>query len=505
MALLIIAITGVAVRLVKITQPFTDAWCWRQSDVAMVARNFYQNGFNIFYPQIDWAGASAGYVGMEFPFIPYLAALIYPLAGEQEWVGRSISVIFYLVSLPFFFLFVRRIVSIHAALYAAAFYTITPLSIYAGRSFMSDMASLSLAIISMYPFSKWLDDPGKLKPLAFSGFALCLGILAKPSAVIIGLPLLYLTYEKFRASLFKQRELWLFAFTVLVLPILWHTHAYHISQTYAPYENFGGGLVAIVSLQKYLLMFQEIFFSFRGVTFLLTILMAAGLFIVPSTQGRWFFHWWLLGMMIFVIVAGMGSHKHPWYSLQFVPVAAFFSGRALDYIISKISVLTNSLKFRGAFLASIFSVTGLISWEGIKHYYDDWNIDSRHAGLALHRSTPSDSLILAASYEDPTIFYYSNRKGWFFPSRWFYSDDAIGNLEQCRKAGADYFLINKYELFPDQYPQFIKHLEDNYRYFLKTDDFWIFDLRINETSNAGSADIQSKHHCRIETSSNRPY
>jgi len=44
---------GVLPRLVKISQPFVDKWSWRQTDVAMIAENFYLHGFNIFYPQIN--------------------------------------------------------------------------------------------------------------------------------------------------------------------------------------------------------------------------------------------------------------------------------------------------------------------------------------------------------------------------------------------------------------------------------------------------------------------
>jgi len=43
-----------------ITSPFLDYHAWRQADTAAIARNFYHNGFNILYPQIDWGGAGSG-------------------------------------------------------------------------------------------------------------------------------------------------------------------------------------------------------------------------------------------------------------------------------------------------------------------------------------------------------------------------------------------------------------------------------------------------------------
>src|SRR4029077_9396670 len=95
---------AVAARLVFINQPYVDYWSWRQSDVAAIARNFFEYGFRFGYPQIDWAGGSGGYVGTEFPILPFLAAICYKFAGIHEWIGRSQSVIFFGISLLLFFL-----------------------------------------------------------------------------------------------------------------------------------------------------------------------------------------------------------------------------------------------------------------------------------------------------------------------------------------------------------------------------------------------------------------
>ena len=94
---------AVVVRLILINQPYVDYWSWRQSDVAAIARNFFEYGFRFGYPQIDWAGGSGGYVGREFPILPFLAAICYKFTGIHESIGRCQSVIFFAISLPFFF------------------------------------------------------------------------------------------------------------------------------------------------------------------------------------------------------------------------------------------------------------------------------------------------------------------------------------------------------------------------------------------------------------------
>ena len=91
-------VAAVAMRLINISQPFIDAYSWRQSDVAMLADNFYRHGFNIFYPQMSYPGDDPGYVGTEFPLVPFLASLLYVIFGVQDWIGRSISVFFFALS-----------------------------------------------------------------------------------------------------------------------------------------------------------------------------------------------------------------------------------------------------------------------------------------------------------------------------------------------------------------------------------------------------------------------
>src|SRR5436305_4044288 len=88
-----LSIFAVAVRLIAIDQPFIDRWSWRQSDVAAIAANYLHNGFNFAYPQIDWTGDAAGYVGTEFPILPFVAALCYKVSDAQEYIGRLQGVV----------------------------------------------------------------------------------------------------------------------------------------------------------------------------------------------------------------------------------------------------------------------------------------------------------------------------------------------------------------------------------------------------------------------------
>src|SRR5881397_2378882 len=193
MAKLVLAlwILSVAARLMFINQPYVDHWSWRQSDVAAIARNFYDGGFRFGYPQIDWAGNATGYVGTEFPILPFVAAICYKFAGIHEWIGRSQAIIFFAVSLPFLFLLVREIFGSTAAIWATFFFSFAPLNIVAGRSFMPDVPSLSLAIVGLYFFRRWIEDRESVSFL-LAAITISLSILIKVTSIVIAAPLLYL-------------------------------------------------------------------------------------------------------------------------------------------------------------------------------------------------------------------------------------------------------------------------------------------------------------------------
>ena len=61
---------GVILRLIQLQAPILGIHSWRQADTAAMARHFALEGTPIWLPQIDWSGASPGYVECEFPLLP---------------------------------------------------------------------------------------------------------------------------------------------------------------------------------------------------------------------------------------------------------------------------------------------------------------------------------------------------------------------------------------------------------------------------------------------------
>src|SRR5436190_4353669 len=435
-------VSAVAVRLMFIDQPYVDHWSWRQCDVAAIARNFYDGGFRFAYPQIDWAGDATGYVGTEFPILPFVAAICYKFAGIHEWIGRSQAVILFAVSLPFFFLLVREIFGSTAAVWATFFFSFAPLNIFAGRSLMPDVPSLSLAIIGLYFFLRWTHDQ-KWTSFFAAAIAISLSILIKVTSIVIFAPLLYLPVAgigdpgRREMKLVRSRDhrsrlqLLLFIAIAIVPSAIWYWHAYQIAQRFYPHHFFGAGCVRIESLSWYWDIARQPATS--GLTPVLVLIALIGLFVAGARRKHaYLFHWWLAGMILFIVIAGYGN-RHPWYQLPLVPIAAAFAGAGCVFVGSKIS------SYRAAMILSLLlaSSFAMLSYLNLRPRYESSAAQLRDAGLELGKITAPDALIVAGDTGDPTIFYYAQRKGWHFleedgiyggnPSD---SEEAIVELEQ---------------------------------------------------------------------------
>jgi 4-amino-4-deoxy-L-arabinose transferase-like glycosyltransferase len=497
-----LSILAVAARLILIDQAYVDHWSWRQSDVAAIARNFLQNGFRFGYPQIDWAGNAPGYVGTEFPILPFVAAVCYKFVGAHEWIGRIQAVILFALSLPFFFLLVREIFGSTAAVWASFFFCLTPLNVFAGRSFMPDVPSLSLAIIGLYFFLRWLEHSDS-SSFFLAAIAISLSFLIKITSIIIIVPLVYLAVTavsdrrnsrkgdlQIAPAIWKTAAPWsgaqraplkfaLFAAIALLPSAIWYWHAHQIAEKFYPHHFFGAGGIRIESFPSYWHIAQQTLTS--SLTPLLSFMAVIGLLVAPRLKYSRFFHWWLVAMVLFVIAVGYGN-RHLWYQLPLVPIAAAFAGAACAFAGSKISSRVIAVTLS---ILLVSSFTTLAFW-CVQPFYQTSAAQLRDAGLELKKVTAPDALIVAADMGDPTIFYYGERKGWhFLEENAIYngnpddSEQAIENLEQLHRRGATHFVFTRNTFWWLQsYPEFVGHLSKHATLIEATPEFRIYRLRL---------------------------
>jgi len=510
--LILIVLIAVVVRLIEIGQPFVDPWSWRQSDVAAIARNFLENGFHFSRPQIDWAGDAPGYVGTEFPILPFVAALCYKITGVQEWIGRIQGVILFVAALPFFFLLVRRLFGEVTATWATFFYAFAPLSIVTSREFMPDVPSLCLAITGMYLFLEWIERNDR-RFLIASAFLISLAILIKLPRVLIGAPLLYVAiaavcerrfpsqggalskppFESGRSEdgglesaapwkntlkrLLTNWELWLFALIALVPSAIWYWHAHRIAETYYPYHFFGGGGFRIMNAGWYWKIAKETVVS--SLTPALVALAVAGAFVAPRGRYSRIFHWWLAAVVLFIFAAGWGN-RHQWYQLPLVPIFSVFAGCACGWLASRLGSHRAIRALISILIASAFAVSSDYS---ARPFYRPAMASLRNLGLELKEATTANALIVAADDGDPTAFYYAHRKGWHFPGDGVYQGNPLdsaqltANLEKLRNRGATHLVFYAgTNWWLKDYREFAERLATSSTLVEQTPDFTIYKL-----------------------------
>lgn len=480
---ILISIVAVAVRLIAINQPFVDNWSWRQSDVAAIARNYFQGGFHFAHPQIDWAGDQPGYVGTEFPILPFLGAISYKCFGINEWVGRIQAVIFFAISLPFFFLLVREMLGEISATWTLLFYSLAPLGIMASRCFMPDTPSLALSLIGLYFFHRWIESEPDWLSFSLAAVAISLSILIKLPSAIIGAPLAGIAFQRFRkpplrlGAAFRHFRLWMFAAITLLPAAVWYWHAYQISLQFYPHHFFGAGGVRLMPIAWYWTIAKKI--PTLEVTPIVLLLGGVGLFTARSESSARPFYAWLAAVVLFIIVVGYGN-RHPWYRLPLVPIAAVFAGSACAFFGTKISG-------RAARLAAsilVAALGGLSALVAARIYYHPIAASLRDAGLRLNEITAEDALIAAADNGDPTLLYYGERKGWHcLENGGIYNGDpdgsepVIADLQQLRGKGAKYVVFTSNTAWwLDLFPEIRQYLHANSALIAETSEFEIYRL-----------------------------
>jgi hypothetical protein len=465
LALIIIMVVGALLRLEHITQPFDDKFSWREASTAMIAHNFYHGQWNILYPEVDWGGPGPNYQGREFQTVTYIAAILYNIFGEHEWVSRCVTISFGLWGIFALYQLTRRVWDEERALVSAALMSVLPGAVYIERSFLPDPAMVALAITSLWMLVAYCQTE-KMHYLILSAVVGCLGILTKLPGIIIGLPAIYAIYAIFgRRALEKQKLLCLLAAAVSVLIVVsgYYLWARHLALTYPPYHF--AGQHQFISLEKigdwirryyFLPKLSNQLFGWLW-TWPFAILVLVGLLLPPSKQEKgepgttgapWFFHWFGVALVVQYLVEAQHLVEDPNNMHLFNPFAAAMAGHAIVTIFRSIQ--------RGGFaspkiiaIIGIIVIVGFVGRQQIKSRYNPSYASSYHIGMTVSEISRSNDLIISFGL-NPCTIYYSKLRGWLFPPTeiwhtslgWDYAELDIKALKSLWERGAKWLVIS---------------------------------------------------------------
>jgi hypothetical protein len=288
-----------------------------------------------------------------------------------------------------------------------------------------------------------------------------------------------MAWEEHGVKFVFQPKVWAFAGLSLVFPVAWYLHAYLITLSYPPHKFAGSEGLALADLPLYTLIVRELFTS--GLTPIVAAAMVVGFFLPSPTKYGRMFHWWLVAVCLFVLIAGFGN-RHLWYQLPAVPIAAALAGQAFDFGLRRLGALTGSKITESFGAVMLLAVLGFVSYTYVKPLYEPWAMPLWKAGHEINRVAPPEAHVIFVADGDSSEIYYSKRKGWhaFDDSNWgvpLDSEQAIMGLEKLRKRGASYLVFTRYTVWwLDEYKEFQKHLDSRYLRVRDTEDYVIFDL-----------------------------
>ena len=264
----------------------------------------------------------------------------------------------------------------------------------------------------------------------------------------------------------------------LIPSAVWYWHAHQISQRFYPYHFFGAGGFRIMPVDWYWGIVRLTVFS--SLTLVFFTLAVVGALVAARGKYTRLFHWWSAAMLLFVLFVGYGN-RHPWYQLPLVPIAAAFAGSACVWFATRTSFSRKLLALGALLLVASFAISSFFC---ARPLYRPAAASLRDLGVELNEATTSNSLIVAATDGDPTVFYYAHRKGWHFLGDGVYdgnpldSAQIIANLEKLRRRGATHLVFYEgTQWWLDYYKEFAEHLATGATLVEQTPEFTIFRLQ----------------------------
>lgn len=338
-ALLVILILGFAIRLYDLTDLPLDFHPTRQLLSALKARGmYYETLTNIPSEQKTFAIEQWKIrAAIEPEIIENLTAFTYRFSGEQLWIARIYSSLFWLIGAFFLFLLARDLTSTEGALASTAVYLFLPYAVIASRSFQPDPLMVMLIIIFWWAVYQWSRNPSSYRFAIVAGllggFAILVKFVAAFFVIAAGLGLLLGRFSM--RDVLKQPQVYVMSVLGLLPSAAYTIYGVFIAGYLG--QQFSGRFIPSLFLNpSYYLGWIGMLNMVIGGTVLMLALL--GLFFLSDEKLRFVTALWV-GYFIFGIVFNYHISSHDYYSLPLIPIVALSLAPLADFIFAR---LTNS-------------------------------------------------------------------------------------------------------------------------------------------------------------------
>jgi 4-amino-4-deoxy-L-arabinose transferase-like glycosyltransferase len=479
---LAILLLGLLLRFTDLTDPPLDYHPMRQYRGALLARAMYYQMLPDADPvKVQLAiETTATIEPQEPPILERLTAITYLITGEQLWVARAYSILFWAIAGLAFFALARRMTSTSGALIALAYFMLLPFAVVTSRTFQPDpfmVMWIALTLLVAYRWGeirswKWAVATG-----ALAGWAMLVKITAvyylAPALVVI-----VLTNWGLRQAL---REKWVWAAALLagIIPAVYYVGAIG-GEAGGWFAGWGLSFTGLLTQPRFYISWLK----FLDFLFDLTLVGLAliGVALTPRTKDRLLLLSLWGGYLLFGLSFPYPIRTHEYYSIMLIPTVGLSLaalGKAGFDALAKQPRLWQWFAIPVILLViaypSWLTYTGFI---GVDHRGEPGGWQKMGAEL------PQGEIVGLTHEYGMRIAYY----GWRLVRSWpatadfamlsqrnqGYSED-FEQMFTEKTTGMDYFLVTLMGEF-DAQPQLKAKLYDNYPY-TEGEGYIFFDLR----------------------------
>ena len=224
--IVLLLIAGLSLRLYDLTDLPLDFHPTRQLFSLIKARGmYYATLSNISEEQRQFAiNQWHSKTTFEPELLERLVVFTYSFTGEQVWIARIYSSLFWIISGIFLYWLARDLVSENGALLSLTFYLFLPYGVFASRSFQPDPLMLMLTIAFWWTVQRWSRNPTSWIFAILSGLFGGLAILVKFVAAFFviggGVGALLLKGESTRETV-RRPQVWVMTILGILPGISW--------------------------------------------------------------------------------------------------------------------------------------------------------------------------------------------------------------------------------------------------------------------------------------------
>lgn len=479
-ALLIIFILGIGIRLYDLTDLPLDFHSTRQLLSALKARGMYyatrmdvSTEYKSFAVQ-QWQFRAS----VEPEFFERVVAFTYQFTGEQVWIARIYSSLFWMIGAIFLFLLARKLTNIDGAIASTAIYVFLPYAIIASRSFQPDPLMTMLIIIFLWAVYEWSEKGTyKFAIIAglFGGFAIFIKFVAAFFVISGGLGAV--TSRTSIKEAIKNPQIYVMAILGIIPGAVYLIYGIFFTDYLS--DQFGGRFIPTLFLSPsyYVGWLNMLNFVIGGILLMFSLL---GILFFDDKKRRFILSLWL-GYLTFGFYFNFHISTHDYYSLPLIPIVALSIAPLASFLLTKLSEITNTKFLRlSSFLFLLFGLLAITwntrntlnatdyrpeaqMWQEIAQITDGYNV----AGLTQDYGSRMAyfgwrSITSMPSYGD---ILYSSQRG---------SKADFEERFEIVTSKKDLFLVTDFNDLKLQ--PFLKEKLETYPIFAEGDGYVIYDL-----------------------------